>query len=384
MGRRLRCLIAIGALAALAGCGSSPASQGISVHVDTSPFRVTVLDNGKAVVSEDKAARLRFELASTGDEYTLTKVTSSKGGVYQVATTEPGRTATVTVATTATAAEIKVVLHPATGIQAVYDAFDTAAGRALSRRRREGRVGRPARPDPADPGRVRMLEHPDPVLCQLGRLGDQAGQPAERRARLPRLDGRIRLRGRRGLAVQLPGSDRPGRGVPAGRHARRAPLRRLAPAVARRLRDRDRGADRAAAVAAGADQVARRRQRPRSGARGRPPPSGGEDPDRLGAARQPVGGRLLQRAADVRPVDVPGPRRADLGCPPARRQVHALGLAARDVRRRLPRQAARRARPPDPRPPRPGRGRRVPAAHPRPGGAREWTGSRPTVGTRPT
>ena len=382
MGRRLRCLIAIGALAALAGCGSSPASQGISVHVDTSPFRVTVLDNGKAVVSEDKAARLRFELASTGDEYTLTKVTSSKGGVYQVATTEPGRTATVTVATTATAAEIKVVLHPATGIQAVYDAFDTGPDEHFLGGGEKGEsVDLRGQILPIQVGYA-VLEHPDPVLRQLGRLGDQAGQPAERGARLPRLDGRIRLRGRRGLAVQLPGSDRPGRGVPAGRHARRAPLRRLAPAVARRLRDRDRGADRAAAVAARADQVARRRQRPRSGARGRPPPSGGEDPDRLGAARQPVGG--LQRAAHVRPVDVPGPRRADLGCPPARRQVHALGLAARDVRRRLPRQAARRARPPDPRPPRPGRGRRVPAADPRRWWRWEWTGSRPTAATRTT
>jgi alpha-D-xyloside xylohydrolase len=125
VGRRLRCLILIGALAALAGCGSSPASQGLSFQVDTSPFRVTVLDNGKAAVSEDKAARLRFELASSGNEYALTKVTSSKGDVYQVATTEPGRTATVTLATTVTAAQIKVVLHPATGIQAVYDAFDT-------------------------------------------------------------------------------------------------------------------------------------------------------------------------------------------------------------------------------------------------------------------
>jgi alpha-D-xyloside xylohydrolase len=125
VGRRLRRLIAVAALAALTGCGSSPASRGVSFQVDSSPFRITVLDDGKPVVAEDKEARLRFELASTGAEYTLTNVTSSKGGVYQVATTEPGRTATVAVTKTAAAVEVKVALHPATNIQAVYDAFDT-------------------------------------------------------------------------------------------------------------------------------------------------------------------------------------------------------------------------------------------------------------------
>jgi alpha-D-xyloside xylohydrolase len=127
---RLRGLIVVAALAALAGCGSSPATQGISVHVDTNPFRISVLDNGKTVVSEDKVARLRYAISPTNDEFTLTKVLSSKGtpssgAVYRVATTEPGRTATVSVATTPTGASISVSLSPTTNVMAVYDAFDT-------------------------------------------------------------------------------------------------------------------------------------------------------------------------------------------------------------------------------------------------------------------
>jgi len=92
----MRRLIAVAALAALGGCGSTPAPHGISLKIDKSPFLVTVLDDGKTVVAEDGDARLRYQLASTGAVHELTNVTSSTGGVYQVATDEPGRTATVT------------------------------------------------------------------------------------------------------------------------------------------------------------------------------------------------------------------------------------------------------------------------------------------------
>ncbi len=112
------------ALVAIAGCGSGAPPSGISVHVDKSPFRVTVLRDGKTVVSEDKDARLRYQLAPNGNQYSLTKVISSQGDTYQVATDEPGRTATVTVAPTTTGARIDLVLHPAAGVQQVYDAFD--------------------------------------------------------------------------------------------------------------------------------------------------------------------------------------------------------------------------------------------------------------------
>ena len=79
----------------LAACGSGSAQHGLLVKVDTNPFRVTLLQDGKPLVAEDKGARLRYQLNSTGDQFTLTKVLSSSGGVYQVATSEPGRTATV-------------------------------------------------------------------------------------------------------------------------------------------------------------------------------------------------------------------------------------------------------------------------------------------------
>jgi alpha-D-xyloside xylohydrolase len=122
----MRRLIVFAAIAALGGCGSSPAPHGISLKIDKSPFRITVLDNGKPVVTEDENARLRFEHASTGVVHKLTSVISSHGNVYQVATEEPGRTATVTVSTTKTGARIQLAIHPATDIVQVLDAFDTS------------------------------------------------------------------------------------------------------------------------------------------------------------------------------------------------------------------------------------------------------------------
>jgi alpha-D-xyloside xylohydrolase len=119
----MRRLILAAAVVSLGGCGLGSAHHGISIKVDTKPFLVTVLDNGKTVVSESKDGRLRYQLASSGELHSLTNVTSSKGNVYQVATDEPGRTATVTVTPTPTGARVQLVLHPATNIQQVYDAF---------------------------------------------------------------------------------------------------------------------------------------------------------------------------------------------------------------------------------------------------------------------
>jgi len=120
-------LIAAGSLAVLlAACGSGAAQRGLSLKVETDPFRLTLLENGKTLVTEDEHARLRYQLRSTGDQFSLTKVISSRGGVYRVATSEPGRTATVTVTRRRTGFRLSVQLHPATDVQQVFDAFQTA------------------------------------------------------------------------------------------------------------------------------------------------------------------------------------------------------------------------------------------------------------------
>lgn len=123
----MRRLTALAAIALLAGCGSGQHEPGISVSIDTNPFRITVRDNGKTVVSEDKDARLRYQLASSGDQYKLTKVLATHGDVYTVATSETGRTATVTVRSTRVGAVISTQLHPAADVQQVYDSFDTSS-----------------------------------------------------------------------------------------------------------------------------------------------------------------------------------------------------------------------------------------------------------------
>ncbi len=110
------------AAALLAGCGSGQPQPGIALHVSDNPFRLSILRDGKTVVSEDQAARLSYTLAS-GAMHTLTKVTSSHGDVFDVATDEPGRTATVTATRTTHGYRISLRLQPATGVEQVYDAF---------------------------------------------------------------------------------------------------------------------------------------------------------------------------------------------------------------------------------------------------------------------
>ena len=121
-----RLTAAASAALVLVACGSGNPQTGLTVRVDTNPFRIAVVENGKTVVAEDKDARLRYQLTSNGVQHFLTKVTSSRGNLYRVATDEPGRTATVVVARERNAVRISLRLHPATGVQQVYDSFDTA------------------------------------------------------------------------------------------------------------------------------------------------------------------------------------------------------------------------------------------------------------------
>ena len=124
--RRLTGAAALACL--LAACGSSSAQNGLALKVDTNPFRLTLVKDGETVVSEDRDARLRYQVRPTGDQYSLTKVRSSSGNVYQVATSEPGRTATVTLARGTSGFRVSVRFHPDANVEQVYDAFATAKG----------------------------------------------------------------------------------------------------------------------------------------------------------------------------------------------------------------------------------------------------------------
>src|SRR5204862_7323175 len=126
---RMRRLTGAAALACLlAACGSSGAQNGLSLKVDTNPFRLTLVQDGKPLVAEDEHARLRFQVGPTGNQFSLTKVLSSSRNVSRVAASEPGRTATVTLTRGTAGFHVAVRFHPATHVQQVYDAFATAAG----------------------------------------------------------------------------------------------------------------------------------------------------------------------------------------------------------------------------------------------------------------
>ena len=112
-------------VAGLAACGGSSSPQGLQLKVDEKPFRLTIVRDGETVVAQDKDARFRYQLVSTGEQFKLTDVTAKRGNTYTVATSERGRTATVTVRPRARGWRVSVRLHPATNVQQVYDAFQT-------------------------------------------------------------------------------------------------------------------------------------------------------------------------------------------------------------------------------------------------------------------
>ena len=125
----MRRLIALAALPLLlGGCGGARASAGISVRVSRAPFRVTVLSDGRTVVAEDAASGLRFQLGASGRQFALTRLISSHGTSYTVATSDPGRSATVTVVPRPDGVAIEVKLHPARGVLELFDSFDTSPG----------------------------------------------------------------------------------------------------------------------------------------------------------------------------------------------------------------------------------------------------------------
>ncbi|HZO97695.1 MAG TPA: TIM-barrel domain-containing protein [Gaiellaceae bacterium] len=122
--RRLSAGAGAALVLALAGCGAGGGRGGPELRVDRDPFRVELVSGGGTVVAQDEGARLRYQLRATGEQFRLTKVLSSHGSVYRVATSEPGRTATVTVTRTRAGFRLSLRLHPAAGVEQVYDAFE--------------------------------------------------------------------------------------------------------------------------------------------------------------------------------------------------------------------------------------------------------------------
>ena len=118
--------VAACALLALAagGCGKSK-PHGLELKVERKPLRLFVVRDGETVVAQDAGARLRYQLASTGEQHRLTDAEPERDGVYRVATDEPGRTATLRVARTAHGFRVSVEIVPDTNVLQVYDAFST-------------------------------------------------------------------------------------------------------------------------------------------------------------------------------------------------------------------------------------------------------------------
>jgi alpha-D-xyloside xylohydrolase len=121
----MRYLILAAIVLGATACGGAGAPRGLELKVAEQPLRLTLVRDGRTVVAQDAGARFRYQLASTGEQFRLTDVTSKRGGVYQVATSEPGRTATVTIRKRPGGFRVGVRLHPATDVLELYDAFTT-------------------------------------------------------------------------------------------------------------------------------------------------------------------------------------------------------------------------------------------------------------------
>jgi alpha-glucosidase (family GH31 glycosyl hydrolase) len=107
--------------------------------ITTHPFGMTFTDHGRTVTAEAGGAttgpggRLSYQVGGdvTTDagarDYRVTDLISQRrvpgGDAYTVATSEPGRTATITVTRTPGGARVAWSLHPASGVTAVFEAL---------------------------------------------------------------------------------------------------------------------------------------------------------------------------------------------------------------------------------------------------------------------
>ena len=118
-----------------AGADTTAASLGW--RVDESPFRLTILADGKPLLRQrtgqaGPGARLSYRVREGGAMQTLTALLgtrqTAKATVYTVATSEPDRTATVTVARTSRGIHVGLDLSTAsTNVRTVYESFDSVA-----------------------------------------------------------------------------------------------------------------------------------------------------------------------------------------------------------------------------------------------------------------
>ena len=138
---RLLVLVAVALGIALLGTGkvdrAESAAQGLTWNADASPFRLTVLDAGNVLIRQKvgrpgAGTRFSFRRQDDGTFGTLTDLLKTSpipnGSVYTVATTEPSRTATVTVLRSGRGLGVTLDLGPGSGpIRTVYEAFESGA-----------------------------------------------------------------------------------------------------------------------------------------------------------------------------------------------------------------------------------------------------------------
>ena len=113
---------------------SAAATAPITWKVESAPFRISVYQGSRLLVREHTGAdgpgtRLSYRINEGGTIRSLTNLLSTSataaGSTYTVATSEPDRTATVSVTRIPQGLRVRLVLGPAaTTVQTVYEAFD--------------------------------------------------------------------------------------------------------------------------------------------------------------------------------------------------------------------------------------------------------------------
>ena len=113
---------------------SAAATAPITWKVESAPFRISVYQGSRLLVREHTGpdgagTRLSYRINEGGTIRSLTNLLSTSataaGSTYTVATSEPDRTATVSVTRVPQGLRVKLVLGPAAiTVQTVYEAFD--------------------------------------------------------------------------------------------------------------------------------------------------------------------------------------------------------------------------------------------------------------------